>query len=115
MGATRTLCRYAVNTRYEDLPSDVIEKAKLCILNILGVEFGGYKTRIGRLHVNMAKNIGGGRPEATIVGDGTKVSVPLAAYANGNLGFALDYEDMIRYILHAGYISAAAGLAVTRR
>jgi len=112
MGPTRTLCHYAVNTKYEDLPSDVIEKAKLCILNILGVEFGGYKTRIGQLHINMAKNIGGGRPEATIVGDGTKVSVPLAAYANGNLGFALDYEDMIRYILHAGYISVAAGLAV---
>jgi 2-methylcitrate dehydratase PrpD len=112
VGPTRTLCRYAVDTKFDDLPSEVVEKAKICILNILGVEFGGYKTRIGQLHVQLAKDFGGGIPEATIVGDGTKVSVPLAAYANGNLGFALDYEDMIRYILHAGYISVAASLAV---
>lgn len=112
MGVTRTLARYAVNARYEDLPKEVVEQVKICTLNILGVVFGGYKTRIGQLHINMAKDFGGGRPQATIIGDGTKVSVPLAAYANGSLGFALDYEDMIHYILHPGYISVAAGLAI---
>ncbi|NWG75300.1 MAG: MmgE/PrpD family protein, partial [Rubrivivax sp.] len=112
MGVTRTLAQYAVNTKYEDLPKEVIEQAKVCILNILGAAFGGCKTRIGKLHINMAKDIGGGNPQATIIGDGTKVSVPLAAYANGSLGFALDYEDMIHYILHPGYISVAASLAV---
>jgi 2-methylcitrate dehydratase PrpD len=112
MGATRTLCRYAAETTFDDLPKEVIDQAKVCILNILAVMLGGYKTRIGELHVKMAKDIGGGNPQATIIGDGTKVSAPLAAYANGSLGFALDYEDMIRYILHAGYISVGAGLAI---
>ncbi len=112
MGVTRTLSRYAAETTFDDLPKEVIEQAKVCILNILAVMLGGYKTRIGGLHIQMAKDIGGGNPQATIIGDGTKVSVPLAAYANGSLGFALDYEDMIRYILHAGYISVGAGLAI---
>jgi len=112
MGVTRTLARYAAETKYEDLPKEVVEQVKLCTLNILGVVFGGYKTKIGKLHVKMAKEFGGGNPQATIIGDGSKVSVPLAAYANGSLGFALDYEDMIRYILHPGYISVSAGLAV---
>jgi 2-methylcitrate dehydratase PrpD len=112
MGVTRTLAHYAVNTTYEDLPEEVVQQVKVCTLNILGVVFGGYKTRIGQLHVKMAKDFGGGRPQATIIGDGAKVSCPLAAYANGSLGFALDYEDMIHYILHPGYISVAAGLAI---
>lgn len=112
MGVTRTLARYAVNTKYEDLPKEVVEQVKVCTLNILGVAFGGYKTRIGQLHVKMAKDFGGGRPQATIIGDGTKVSCPLAAYANGSLAFALDYEDMIHYIIHPGYISVSASLAI---
>ena len=112
MGVTRILCQHVVNTKYDDFPKEVIEQAKLCILNILGVTFGGYKTRIGQLHVKMAKDIGGGIPEATIIGDGAKVSCPLASYANGNLAFALDYEDMINYIIHPGYISVSSGLAI---
>jgi 2-methylcitrate dehydratase PrpD len=112
MGVTRTLARYAVETKYEDLPKEVVEQAKVATLNILAVALGGYKTRIGQLHITMAKEIGGGNPQATIIGDGSKVSCPLAAYANGNLAFALDYEDMIRYILHPGYVSVSAGLAV---
>ena len=42
----------------------------------------------------------------------TKVSAPLAAYANGNFGFALDYEDTVLYIAHPGYITMSSGLAV---
>ena len=112
MGVTKRLAEYAAMTEYSDLPSGVVEQAKLCILNILGVSLAGYKTRIGGLHIKMAKEIGGGVNDATIFGDGAKVSAPLAAYANGNLGFALDYEDMIHYILHPGYISVASGLAI---
>jgi len=112
MGVTRTLARYTAGTTFDDLPKKVVEQAKLCILNILGVAFGGYKTRIGRLHIEMAKDFGGGNPQATIIGDGSKVSAPMAAYANGNLAFALDYEDMIHYILHPGYISVSAGMAI---
>jgi 2-methylcitrate dehydratase PrpD len=112
MGVTKQLAEYAAKTQYSDLPSEVVEQAKLCILNILGVSLAGYKTRIGGLHVKMAKEIGGGINEATIFGDGTKVSAPIAAYANGNLGFALDYEDMIHYIMHPGYISVASGFAI---
>lgn len=73
---------------------------------------GGAETRVGRLHVELAKELGGGTDAATIIGDGSRVSVPAAAYANGNLGFALDYEDMLRFVLHPGYATVAAALAV---
>jgi 2-methylcitrate dehydratase PrpD len=112
MGVTRDLAAYAAETRVEDIPTDVIEVAKLSTLNIAGACLGGCQTRIGRLHVELAKDMGGGNPQATILGDGARVSVAAASYANGSLGFALDYEDMLNYVVHAGYATVAAGLAV---
>lgn len=112
MGVTRQLAQYAAAMRYEDLPPEVVEQAKVAILNILAVALGGYKTRIGGLHINLAKETAGGNPESTIIGDGTRISCPFAAYANGNLAFALDYEDVVRYTLHAGPIVIPAALAM---
>lgn len=112
MGNTRDLLRYAANTAFQDLPPEVVEHVKIAILNILAVALGGYKTRIGSLHIALAKSSAGGTNESTIIGDGSKISCPFAAYANGNMAFALDYEDVVLYTLHAGPIVVPAALAV---
>jgi 2-methylcitrate dehydratase PrpD len=112
MGPTRMLANYACAAKYDDLPQEVVAHAKIAILNILAVALGGYKTRIGKLHLELAKETGGGIPESTLIGDGEKVSCPFAAYANGNLAFALDYEDVVLYTLHAGPVVIPAALAV---
>lgn len=112
MSVTRTLARFVAQARYEDLSAAAIDAAKTALLNILGNCVAGNRTRIGALHVEMAKDMGGGRMQSTIIGDGTRVSAPVAAFANGNLGFALDYEDTIKYISHPGFITTAAGLAI---
>ena len=79
MGSTRDLVRYAVNAAFQDLPPEVVEHAKIAILNILAVALGGYKTKIGSLHVALAKSSAGGISESTIMGDGNKISCPFAA------------------------------------
>ena len=112
MSVTKQLVEFAVDTGFDSLPSSVIDVVKLGNLNIIGTCLGGYQTRIGKMHVDIAKEFGLAPEQATLIGDGAKVSIPFAAYANGNLGFALDYEDMIYYILHPGYITIAAALAV---
>lgn len=112
MGVTRDLVRFVANAKYEDLSPQAIDATKAAVLNILGNCVAGNCTRIGKLHIEQAKDMGGGRPHATIVGDGTRVSMPAAAYANGNTAFALDYEDTLRYITHPGFITCASGLAV---
>ena len=111
-GATRKLCEFIEATNFEDIPADAVDVAKVAILNIIGTSLGGYETRIGKMHVELAKDWGGGKQEATIFADGTKVALPMAVYANGNLGFALDYEDMIHYIVHPGFITTSSALAV---
>lgn len=44
--ATLTLADYLVNTTFEKLPSDVVEKAKLCLMDSLGCFFGGHQTPV---------------------------------------------------------------------
>lgn len=112
MSVTRELVRFVANARYEDLSSAAIAATKAAVLNILGNCVAGNCTRIGRLHIDLAKDMGGGRAQATIIGDGARVSMPAAAYANGNTAFALDYEDTLQYITHPGFITCASGLAV---
>lgn len=112
IGATRTLASFAARTSFRDLPPEVVDAAKVAILNILAAAVGGAQTRIGRLHVELARESGGGVRAATLIGHGAKVSVPFAAYANGGLAFALDYEDVCQYVIHPGPITVPAALAV---
>ena len=115
MGVTRTLARFVAEAKYEDLPPKVVNHAKMAVLNILAAALGGYKTKIGERHIQLAKNTSGAISESTIIGEGTKVSCPFAAYANGNLAFALDYEDVVLYTLHAGPIVVPAALATAEK
>jgi len=112
MGVTREIVRFVGATSYEDLPPDAVAATKLAILNILGTSVAGARTRIGALHIDLATDMGGGKDHATILGDGGRVSMPAAAYANGNLAFALDWEDTLSYITHPGFITVSCGLAV---
>ena len=107
---TGRLAAFAAGTTFEDLPPDLVDTLELAVLNMLGCCLGGVQTRIGRLHVGIARDFGGGVPQATVIGDGARVSLPFAAYANGNLGFALDYEDMVFAVVHPGFATVGAGL-----
>jgi 2-methylcitrate dehydratase PrpD len=111
MGVTRDLARYVATAQYSDLSPAAIEAAKRSLLNILGNCIAGNRTRIGHLHIDMALDMGG-REQASIIGHGARTSMAVAAYANGNLAFALDYEDTLQYVTHPGFITCASGLAV---
>lgn len=112
IGTTRTLASFAARTSFRDLPSPAVDAAKVAILNILAAAIGGAQTRIGRLHVELARASGGGVRAATLIGHGAKVSVPFAAYGNASLAFALDYEDVCQYVIHPGPITVPAALAI---
>ena len=94
MSSTRALASYLSNIKYEDLPPPVVEKGKLAILDAVGISIGAYPLSLSKTYLELAKDLGGGRSEATLIGDGAKVSVPLAAFGNGALSFMLDYTDV---------------------
>ena len=109
---THRLAEYAVSGTFDELPDDVVDRTKIAILNILGAALGGAATRIGQNHLNLARTTGAGIREASLIGANDKVSVPMAAYANASLAFALDYEDVVCYCIHAGPVTIPAALAV---
>ena len=108
---TKELAKYAVKTRFEDYPKEVIEKVKIFILDSIGCMFGGCQTSLGAAIVTSIKDMGGSE-EAAIVGGGIKVPTIQAAFVNGTTANALDYDDTLLGIGHPGATTIPAALAV---
>ena len=96
MSSTRILSSYLSGLRFQDLPSEVVQKAKLAILDAVGNCVGGYPLALSRTFLDLAGNLGCGREEATLMGDGDRVSAPAAAFGNAALTTMLDYCDYTR-------------------
>lgn len=93
-GPQKVLADFATKLRYEDLPKDVVLQAKKILLHTIGVSLSGYQLKLGKTYLDLAKMMGTGKKEATIIGDGSKVSVLQAAFANGILADMMDWEDI---------------------
>jgi len=93
MNYTKTLADYAVGLKYEDIPKEVVEQAKLLTLHTLGVALAACATKQGKEAIALAKAFSGDKRESTILGDGSKVSCIQAGFANGALADILDWED----------------------
>jgi 2-methylcitrate dehydratase len=89
--------KFIVDTRYEDLPEEVVAETKRGLLDSVGCALGGIATEKGKIAVALARRLGG-TEESTIIGLGDRVSCANAAFANGELVNGLDY-DAISHIL----------------
>lgn len=91
MSATKTLAQFIVDTHYDQLPTPVVEAAKIAILdgvaNMLGGSVQDLSTLIGKYVQSL-----GGTPQSTVIGWGFQTNAPSAAFANGVFGHCLDYE-----------------------
>ena len=88
------IARWLVALRYEDVPADVIARAKRVLLDTVGCALGA----IGAAPVQAAQRgvaLQGGNPQATILGIGRKASCDQAAFLNGMALRYFDYNDYI--------------------
>jgi 2-methylcitrate dehydratase PrpD len=113
---TEQLVSFIVNSKKESLPQEVIEHAKLFILDTLGCAIGGYCTKPGRQVVAQAKEFSGAG-EATLFGEGSKVSLPFACWANSTLANLLDMDDVFAGTAHQAncLIPTAFGIAESEK
>lgn len=109
--STKLISEFIANTRYGDLPKEVVNETKRIILDSIGCMVGGYPTEIGKIAISYVRKLGG-NPQSTIVGLGEKTSCINAAYANGKVGNALDYDDTFPTPTHVGIPSVAAALSL---
>lgn len=91
---TQQLVDHVMALSYERLPAAAIDMAKQVMIDGLGVIMAGYDepSGLGRIVVDYTRTIGGS-PQATVIGGGFMSSMPNAAFANGTLAHALDYDN----------------------
>ncbi len=107
-----TLCRMVTDTKYEDLPSDVVNSAKRSILDTMAVTIGGSAMEGIPAIVNFVKDKGG-KPESIIPFYGGKVPASEAGLAIGPMSRAMDLGDIHREALHCSEYTLPALLAAT--
>lgn len=89
---TYELIKYAIDTKYESLPSYVVEKTKMLILDALGCCIAG-SSAFGVKEIVELLNKWGGEKESTILAYGYRCPAPSAAFANSVMTHARDLED----------------------
>ncbi len=91
-GDTKIVAEFISGARYEDLPAQAIDLAKQALLDSLGVAIGGVASDEGRIALKYVEQQHSG-PAATLFGTRLKAAEPIAAFGNGVLIHALDYDD----------------------
>ena len=87
------LVKFAKNTRYEDIPADVIEGAKILLKDAIAVAVAG----TGAEGVDSALKVvrkWGGAPESSVLVFGDKLPAPHAAFVNSVMTHARDYDEV---------------------
>jgi 2-methylcitrate dehydratase PrpD len=109
--ATRDLARFASVLRFEDLPKDVVERIKLCVLDSIGCSLFGATLPWTRKVADFAM-AEGARPAASLAGMGKKTSVSLAVLVNGTAGHAFELDDIHKEsIIHMGSLATPVAFA----
>jgi len=88
----RDIVHHAVDTSYDAIPVAVIESTKRFILDTLGTALAG-STADGCQRLVKHMSGMGDKKEATVWGFGRKVSAESAAFLNGVMGHARDFDD----------------------
>ena len=107
---------YAVSCRYDDFPSDVIERAKQCITDTIATIIFGYDLPWSRIAVAFAEKNGAGGKSRILGPGGAHVHAPSAALANGCLAHAFEMDNLTwpSTGVHPGATLLAPGLAVAQ-
>ena len=92
--ATAKLSAYTKNLKYDDIPPEVSERAKMINMHAIAAALASAPTEVSRRVIELGKQMNGGAGgEATLWIDGSKVSMANAAFVNGTLTDMLDWED----------------------
>ena len=110
---TRQLVDRILDVRYQTLPKEAVEMAKAVTLDGLAVTLAGSTEPlgVGRISTEYVKAMGGA-PQASVVAGGFRTSMQEAAYANGTMAHALDYDNTWYPLNHPTSPTLPAILAV---
>ncbi|GAW92816.1 MmgE/PrpD family protein [Calderihabitans maritimus] len=90
---SKELASFIYRTNFSSLPPEVIEYAKLCILDWLGSALAGSDKLPGKILSQLVTKLGG-TPQATVLTDGSKNSCLHAALVNGAISHTVELDDV---------------------
>lgn len=112
---TSELAEFLLRTEFDDIPENVREHVKLCILDWLGAALAGAVERPGKIARSVIRELGG-KPECTIIGANRKTSCVNAALVNGICGHTVELDDVNELaLIHPAAPVIPAALAVGER
>lgn len=110
MTAAALFAAHALGTRYADLPAAAIERAKVYVLDSLGVGIAGSSVEGGDGLVRVAS--GWGDPAVPVWGRGMRLSAPAAAFVNAWQMHNQEYDCLHEAaVVHAMATTLPAALA----
>lgn len=113
-GASEAISKWVANISYDDLPDDIVESTRLRVLDVIGLSIAGTQTAFG-ISVRQAATLYPG-DEARLWGSTDRTSAIGAAFVNGALSQALEYDDTHNEsIVHMSSPAVAAALALGDR
>lgn len=92
MQYSKIYAEYITNLQYNDLPSEVVEKAKMHFLDALGNILGAHEMPWSKMVVKLVKQMKGTQ-ESTVIGEPEKYPMINAALANGTMAHGIDADD----------------------
>lgn len=111
----QTLADFAVGLKYEDIPAEVVERAKDCVIDtvaacVFGAELPWTRTVIGYAQRNSAPG------ECSVLGTPIKVRAPFACLSNGAAAHAFELDALCEPSvgIHPSAALAVPGLAVSQ-
>jgi 2-methylcitrate dehydratase PrpD len=113
----RDLADHAARMEFADLPRQTIDKAKMFILDTVGCAIAGTNAP-GCIQVSDLFREFGGKPESCVIGSGFRLPSLHAAFVNGMLSHALDFDDVHdEAVIHsyAPVLPATLALAEARK
>jgi 2-methylcitrate dehydratase PrpD len=115
MDYTKILAEYAAGIRYDNLPTEVVEKAKFCILDFFANVYGSQQLDAVKRINKYIRSLGG--PDvATALACGFKTGIHHAAFLNGTAAEAIESQDGLRFGgNHPGVAVIPAALAIAQQ
>src|SRR5687767_9633056 len=110
------LAAWVCALRFSDLPDEVVSKAKLHVLFLIGSACVGKQWPIGTRGIEIARRLGGNGGRCTIIGETEPAGAVDATFANAALIMSGDGDD---YLLpaggHPGVVTIPAALALAEQ
>ncbi len=111
MTAAETIAGFATSLSLDDIPTDVVEDAKLHVLDVLGCGLAAHASGIATEGRSTMAELGG-EPQATVIGLADRLPAANAAFANAMLCHGLDFDDTHSdSVSHVSTVVAPSALA----